>query len=469
MHQLSPEINRNKWHIEECVRLFDLHKKYKNKWKSIADNFIGRTDNSIKNQLFSIVRKAMRKACKVLGNVSNTTAINKIKPKVLSNYLSTEYEIKSLSDSQKCIKVSLNDFVQKFAFNKYSDLATTLSDEDLFVVRKCVDVLTEMNENYMKKKKLSMKSKSSDSKDQKDDLDNEICDIDVQNYISNTDTVEVGDPILDPKPTINPARTIEADRLLVDPTLDLDKKLDNLRIIYDSIGTDGTKLILFLRNLGLISSTILNVLNNKEEHHLDDNKLDKLLNVAQSVQGLLETTSLAYLNQPISENLSIRLNSYVEIGSPTLAPEDKEAIKLEDAGENLKREKLDLDLISESKELIYQIPDAKNPSQFLVPMLDFNKLLNSIKISDNHKLRTTLQLKDNIKIENNPFNLHRLSEGGDTEPSLEKRSLKVFKVPNDFETIKHQTSLQNIVSLTLNNYELAIDKDAVFDIRLART
>ena len=58
-----------------------------NKWKKISNNFPGRTDNSIKNQFFSIVRKSMRNARKLLGKSENTAIINQIKPKVLSQFI----------------------------------------------------------------------------------------------------------------------------------------------------------------------------------------------------------------------------------------------------------------------------------------------------------------------------------------------------------------------------------------------
>ena len=153
MHQLNPDLNKEKWTIDDNKLLFNLHKTYKSHWKKIAEHFNGRTDNSIKNQFFSVVRKALRKACKVLGNVSNTNTINKIKPKVLSNYLSLDYDIPVKGDGKGSVKVCFNEFVQQFAFSKYHELARNVTDNDLIIIRGCIDYLNNLNDGYVKKKK----------------------------------------------------------------------------------------------------------------------------------------------------------------------------------------------------------------------------------------------------------------------------------------------------------------------------
>lgn len=160
MHQLNPKLNKDKWSVEDNKLLFNLHKTYKSHWKKIAEQFNGRTDNSIKNQFFSVVRKALRKACKVLGNVSNTNTINKIKPKVLSNYLSLDYDIPVKGTSKTSVKVCFNEFVQQFAFSKYHELAKNLREDDLIMIRGCIDYLNNLNDGYMKKKKKISKKSS---------------------------------------------------------------------------------------------------------------------------------------------------------------------------------------------------------------------------------------------------------------------------------------------------------------------
>lgn len=43
-----------------------LQKKYGNKWAQIANEMPGRTDNSIKNQFHSILRRQVRKINKLM-------------------------------------------------------------------------------------------------------------------------------------------------------------------------------------------------------------------------------------------------------------------------------------------------------------------------------------------------------------------------------------------------------------------
>ena len=54
----------NKFTNEESIRLIKLHKENNSKWKTINSFFENKTRNQIKNQFFSLVRKAFRKICK---------------------------------------------------------------------------------------------------------------------------------------------------------------------------------------------------------------------------------------------------------------------------------------------------------------------------------------------------------------------------------------------------------------------
>ena len=51
-------------------------------------NLIFRTDNAVKNQFYSTLRKGLRRMCKVLGSRNSTTRIKKIKPSILSALMS---------------------------------------------------------------------------------------------------------------------------------------------------------------------------------------------------------------------------------------------------------------------------------------------------------------------------------------------------------------------------------------------
>ena len=90
IHQLHPSVKKKKWENFENKKLFYFFKKKGNKWKMISDEFKGRTDNSIKNNFFSLIRKSLRLACKILGKKRNTNRINKIKGSVLTIFMKTK-------------------------------------------------------------------------------------------------------------------------------------------------------------------------------------------------------------------------------------------------------------------------------------------------------------------------------------------------------------------------------------------
>lgn len=93
LNHLAPALVKSEWTAEENARLLALHQRFENRWKKMAKSFRGRTDNAIKNQFFSLVRKGLRKAAKAISRTSNTAAINKIKPKVLSRALTQVAEL----------------------------------------------------------------------------------------------------------------------------------------------------------------------------------------------------------------------------------------------------------------------------------------------------------------------------------------------------------------------------------------
>lgn len=154
MQRMSPDLDRSKWTSEDSQKLFELHSKFTNRWKLITEIFPGRTDNSVKNQFFSMIRKALRKACKIIGATSNTSAINRIKPKILASYLCLEYSIKFDDRPEDVVTISLRDFIIKFAFTPYRELLIDLKERDFEIIDKCVKYLYQLNEKYVQKKQL---------------------------------------------------------------------------------------------------------------------------------------------------------------------------------------------------------------------------------------------------------------------------------------------------------------------------
>jgi myb proto-oncogene protein len=66
MNKLDPNLCKKKWNDDDGKKLFKLHKNLGAKWKVIIKEFPGRTDNFLKNQFFSLIRRALRRIVKYL-------------------------------------------------------------------------------------------------------------------------------------------------------------------------------------------------------------------------------------------------------------------------------------------------------------------------------------------------------------------------------------------------------------------
>jgi hypothetical protein len=91
-NHLNPEIKKSEWSSEEKKKLIDLHETFGNHWSKIAENLPGRTDNSIKNCFYSLIRKNMRKynrkkpECeKIKGSIKTLLKKPKIRSILLEN------------------------------------------------------------------------------------------------------------------------------------------------------------------------------------------------------------------------------------------------------------------------------------------------------------------------------------------------------------------------------------------------
>lgn len=116
--------------MEENKKLLNLYNETGSHWKEISLHFKGRTDNTTKNQFFSLIRKALRKACKKIGRTSNTITINKMKPKVLSEFFKITVEIPSENPDQKHPRpVKVKQFIERFAFTKRQEVGCAASEE----------------------------------------------------------------------------------------------------------------------------------------------------------------------------------------------------------------------------------------------------------------------------------------------------------------------------------------------------
>lgn len=143
---LNPSLSNLKWTENDTKLLIDLHSTHGSKWKEITSYFPFRTDNGIKNQFFSIIRKSLRKICKISGIDMTSNDINEIKPKILSEFLGTsitpDEESFTQNTSNSC--GGMKDLIMKFAFTKSSEITSEFSQKNKYFIKRAFESLREM-------------------------------------------------------------------------------------------------------------------------------------------------------------------------------------------------------------------------------------------------------------------------------------------------------------------------------------
>jgi hypothetical protein len=156
---LETDINGD-FNYKKKIQIFNLHQKYGNHWKMIASYFDNKSDNFIKNQFFSLIRKSLRNARKILGLYSNTDHINKMLPKVLTSFVNKQIVIDLPNEFHKFgkqIKVYMFDFIKKYSYECIC--YDKIKDIDLFIIRECLRYLDKINEKYVSSKNQKIKKK----------------------------------------------------------------------------------------------------------------------------------------------------------------------------------------------------------------------------------------------------------------------------------------------------------------------
>lgn len=152
--------NRSNWAEEKNRRLIEKHQDIGSQWKTIAKSFPGETDNSVKNQFFSLVRKSLRRAKKVVSKEVNPIEVNNIKPRVLSNILSRELTLplSSLVKKQETLpelgflfepRVQLRKFIEFFAFASFKEEALCQHPQTISLIGQVLQELEKLNDEYV--------------------------------------------------------------------------------------------------------------------------------------------------------------------------------------------------------------------------------------------------------------------------------------------------------------------------------
>lgn len=142
---VSPSVIGDEWSAEDNLRLLKLHADYSNHWKDIAPKFPGRTDNCVKNQLFSILRKALRKLSRHFLKDDLVLPINEIKPKIVTDFLKSRIVVQDEpKDPPRLVFGTMRDFVEYFLAEQMNENALDLTDSQEEAITQCFRKIYDM-------------------------------------------------------------------------------------------------------------------------------------------------------------------------------------------------------------------------------------------------------------------------------------------------------------------------------------
>ena len=153
--------------IEEKKKLLKLNIQYGNKWLKLCSFFVNINEKNLKNQFFSLIRKGLRNACRLIGIRKNTEFVTQIKTKCLSEFITFEVVINlneknNVKDKKvNFIKINFHHFIKRFAFYEFWDIQSKCEKIDFLIIRKSLEYLIDLNfhRQIQKKKNFHLKPK----------------------------------------------------------------------------------------------------------------------------------------------------------------------------------------------------------------------------------------------------------------------------------------------------------------------
>lgn len=141
---LNPEVNNRDFTAQDYRKLFSLQGALKSKWRLVASHFPGKTDNFIKNKFFSMTRKALRLASKLLQNRNSTKRINSFRPKTITWMMDQVFP----DSAHPLDRVTFRDVIVRLVEQSKSSPGTTPAASDMSVVGYFLAQLEKINAEY---------------------------------------------------------------------------------------------------------------------------------------------------------------------------------------------------------------------------------------------------------------------------------------------------------------------------------
>lgn len=153
---------KKKFSLHQEKLLLKLSFSYDPFWKKISDQFIDKNRFDVSNHFYGIVRKGLRKACKLIGIKKISKILWGIKPKLYSSLINKEIKV-DLRDFKKsgiwkkdgecpdfCF-VKFYEFIKGFYFNEFEEIWEKIREREIFIVKKVIVYVIEINLNYNRK------------------------------------------------------------------------------------------------------------------------------------------------------------------------------------------------------------------------------------------------------------------------------------------------------------------------------